>query len=260
MSSGLKLLVIFVVTVPAALLIILLGPFDRDGKHVQRITYLWTKMILRVSGVVLKVKGLNQIEPQRQYVFMVNHQSNIDIPVLIQSLPDIRLRWIAKKELLWVPFFGWAMWAAKHITVNRADRFDALGTLKKATQRMKDGVSLAIFPEGTRGIEGNLLPFKRGGFLLAVKTRTPIVPVTINGSAMILPKGDWRIRSGQIEVVIGTPVLVEDYRPGTLRALSAHIRELMGKNLQTAVQLKIPKPANGEPTTTVRPSLEKKLG
>jgi 1-acyl-sn-glycerol-3-phosphate acyltransferase len=260
MSSGLKLLVIFVITVPAALLIILLGPFDRDGKHVQRITSLWTKMILTVSGVALKVKGLSQIDPKRQYVFMVNHQSNIDIPVLVQSLPDLRLRWIAKKELLWVPFLGWAMWAAKHITVNRADRFDALATLKKARERMKDGVSLAIFPEGTRGIEGDLLPFKRGGFLLAVKTGTPIVPVTINGSAAILPKGDWRIRSGQIEVVIGTPVSVENYRPGTLRALSAHVRELLGKNLQTAAQPRTPKPANQQPTTTVRSSLEKKLG
>jgi 1-acyl-sn-glycerol-3-phosphate acyltransferase len=261
MFYGLKLLVIFVVTVPAALLIILLGPFDRNGKHVQRITSLWTRMILKVAGVVLNVKGLSQIDPKRQYVFMVNHQSNIDIPVLIQSLPALRLRWIAKKELLWVPFFGWAMWAAKHITVNRTDRFDALGTLKKAKERMKDGVSLAIFPEGTRnGGTGGLLPFKRGGFLLAAKTGTPIVPVTINGSGAILPKGDWRIRGGQIEVVIGAPVSVENYRPGTLRALSTHIRELMGKNLQTASQLRPPKPENQQPATTVRSSLEKKLG
>jgi 1-acyl-sn-glycerol-3-phosphate acyltransferase len=257
MSYGLKLLVIFAVTVPAALSIILLGPLDRHGKHVQRITFLWTKMILAVARVVLNVKGLSQIDPKRQYVFMVNHQSNIDIPVLIQSLPALRLRWIAKKELLWVPFLGWAMWAAKHITVNRADRFDALGTLKKAKERMKDGVSLAIFPEGTRGSEGDLLPFKRGGFLLAVKTGTPIVPVTINGSAAILPKGDWRIRGGQIEVVIGTPVSVESYRPGTLRALSAQIREIIGKNLQTASQLRTPKPSNQQPATAVRSSLKK---
>jgi 1-acyl-sn-glycerol-3-phosphate acyltransferase len=257
MSYGLKLLVIFVVTVPATLLIILLGPLDRNGKHVQRITSLWTKIILTVGGVVLNVKGLSQIDPKRQYVFMVNHQSNIDIPVLIQSLPARRLRWIAKKELLWVPFFGWAMWAAKHIIVNRADRFDALGSLKRAKERMKDGVSLVVFPEGTRGSEGDLLPFKRGGFLLAVKTGTPIVPVTINGSAATLPKGDWRIRGGQIEVVIGTPVSVENYRPGTLRALSAHIRELMGKNLQTASQVRTAKPDAQQPAPVSAP-LEKK--
>jgi 1-acyl-sn-glycerol-3-phosphate acyltransferase len=259
MSYGLKLLVIFVVTVPAALLIILLGPFDRNGKYAQKITSWWTKMILTVGGVVLNVKGLNQIDPQRQYVFMVNHQSNIDIPVLIRSLSGLRLRWIAKRELLWIPLFGWAMWAAKHITVDRSDRFDALGSLKKANERMKDGVSLVIFPEGTRSTEGELLPFKRGGFLLAVKTGTPIVPVTINGSGAILPKGDWRIRGGEIEVIVGAPVSVNNYHPGTLRTLSAHIRELMGEKLQTASHLGTPKPGNEQPTTAVGSSLEKKI-
>jgi 1-acyl-sn-glycerol-3-phosphate acyltransferase len=258
MSYGLKLLVIFLVTVPAALLIILLGPFDPYGKHVQRITSLWTKMILTVGGVALNVKGLSQIDPKRQYVFMANHQSNIDIPVLIQSLPAFRLRWIAKKELLWVPFFGWAMWAAKHITVDRSDRFNALGSLKKAKERMKDGVSLVVFPEGTRGREGDLLPFKRGGFLLAVKTGTPIVPVTINGSGAILPKGDWRIRRGQIEVIVSPPVSVAHYQPGTLRALSAHIRELMENNLQRESRLRMPKPGNEQPASAVWSSLEKK--
>jgi 1-acyl-sn-glycerol-3-phosphate acyltransferase len=258
MSYGLKLLVIFLVTVPAALLIILLGPFDPYGKHVQRITSLWTKMILTVGGVALNVKGLSQIDPKRQYVFMANHQSNIDIPVLIQSLPTFRLRWIAKKELLWVPFFGWAMWAAKHITVDRSDRFDALGSLKKAKERMKDGVSLVVFPEGTRGNEGDLLPFKRGGFLLAVRTGTPIVPVTINGSGEILPKGDWRIRRGQIEVIVSPPVSIEHYQPGTLRALSAHIRELMESNLQRESRPGMPKPGSEQPATGVCSPLEKR--
>jgi 1-acyl-sn-glycerol-3-phosphate acyltransferase len=258
MSYGLKLLVIFVVTVPAALLIILVGPFDRKGKYVQKITSWWTKMILTVGGVALSVKGLSQIDPKRQYVFMVNHQSNIDIPVLIQSLPKLRLRWIAKKELLWVPFFGWAMWAAKNITVDRSDRFHALGTFKKAKERMKDGVSLVVFPEGTRSSEGDLLPFKRGGFLLAIETETPIVPITINGSGAILSKGDWRLRGGQVEVIVGPPVSVENYQPGTLRVLSAHIRELMEQNLPTGSRLRTPKSANEQSTSAVRSSLEKK--
>ena len=256
MSYGLKLLVIFVITVPAALLIIVLGPFDRNGKYVHKITCLWTKLILTVGGIALNVKSQSPIDPKQQYVFIANHRSNIDIPVLIQSLSALRLRWIAKRELIWVPFFGWAMWAAKHITVNRSDRFDALGSLKRAKEAMKDGVSLVVFPEGTRGDEGDFLPFKRGGFLLAAKTGTPIVPVTINGSAAILPKGDWRIRDGQIDVVIGTPVSVESYRPGTLRALSAHVRELMWKNLQTASQVETPKQGDSQPARVSVP-LEK---
>jgi 1-acyl-sn-glycerol-3-phosphate acyltransferase len=258
MLYSFKLLVISVVTMPAALLIILLGLFDRYGKHVYGITRLWTWMILMIGGVGLKVTGLSHIDPKRQYIFMVNHQSHIDIPVLIQSLPSFQLRWIAKRELLWVPFFGWAMWAAKHITVDRSDRMDALGSLKKAKERMKGGISLVIFPEGTRSSDGNLLPFKRGGLLLAVRTQTPIVPVTISGSWAILPKGDWRIRGGQIEVTVGAPVSVKNHRPGTLRELSVHVQELIENNLQTAAQPKTPKSGEEQSTTSVRSSMEKR--
>src|SRR5262245_25440923 len=139
MLYSLKLLVISVVTVPAALLIVLLGLFDRYGKYGYGITRLWTRIILMIGGVRLKVAGLSHLDPKRQYIFLVNHQSYIDIPVLIQSLPSFQLRWIAKRELLWVPFFGWALWAAKHITVDRSDRMDALGSLNKAKERRQSG-------------------------------------------------------------------------------------------------------------------------
>lgn len=259
MLYSLKLLVISVVTVPVALFIVLLGLFDRYGKYAYGMTRLWTWIILMVGGVRLKVAGLSHVDPKRQYIFIANHQSHIDIPILIQSLPAFQLRWIAKRELLWVPFFGWAMWAAKHITVDRSDRMDALTSLKKAKERMKSGISLVIFPEGTRGSDGNLLPFKRGGLLLAVRTRTPIVPVTISGSWTILPKGDWRIRRGQIEVTVGPPVPVKNYRPGTLRALTVHVQELIENNLHTASQFKTPKSREEQSATTAGPSMEKRI-
>jgi 1-acyl-sn-glycerol-3-phosphate acyltransferase len=226
-----KLAVIATVTVPAALVIIIIGFFDPYGKRGYVISRIWTWMVLTVSGVSLKVNGLNHIDPKRQYVFIANHQSNIDIPVLIQSLPGFQLRWIAKRELLRIPLFGWAMRAAKHITVDRSDRSEGMGILKKAQQRMAGGISLMVFPEGTRTTNGRLLPFKRGGLLLALKTRAPIVPVTINGSGKILPKGDWRVRGGKIEVTVGEPIPVENYRPGTLRDLSARVYEVITKNL-----------------------------
>jgi 1-acyl-sn-glycerol-3-phosphate acyltransferase len=259
MLYGLKLLVVCVITVPAALLTILFGLFDPYGKHVHRITQLWSWIILTVGGVAVKVNGLSQLDSKKQYVFMVNHQSHIDIPVLVRSLSAFQLRWIAKRELLWVPFFGWAMWAAKHITVNRSDRFDALGSLKKAKERMKSGISLVFFPEGTRSSDGNLLPFKRGGLLLAVKTQTSIVPVTISGSSAILPKGDWRIRGGRIEVTVGAPVCVENYRPGTLRALSVRVQEFIADNLQTVSQLRIPKSGEKRSMAAARPPMEKRI-
>jgi 1-acyl-sn-glycerol-3-phosphate acyltransferase len=257
MLYGVKLLVIGIVTLPAALLTILLGIFDPHGKRVYGITRFWTRMVLVVSGVTMKIQGLSRIDPEQRYIFMVNHQSNIDIPVLVQSLSAFQLRWIAKKELLRAPFFGWAIWAAKHITVDRSDPLSALGSLKKAQERMKGGVSLVVFPEGTRSSDGSLLPFKRGGFLLAVKTRTPIVPVTISGSGMILPKGDWRIRRGEIAVIVGAPVPVKDYRPGTLRALSARVQELIGNNLGTASRPAAANFERGGHADSLTPSVEK---
>lgn len=234
MLYSLKLLVLGAVTVPASLLTLLFGLFDSHGKYANFISRLWSWVILTVAGVSLRVNGLDHIDPQRQYVFMVNHQSNIDIPVLIHSLPGFQLRWLAKKEILWVPFFGWAMWAARHIAVDRGDRKDALRSLKKAQERMAGGISIAIFPEGTRSSDGRLLPFKRGGFLLAVKTQTPIVPVTIDGSGKLLAKGDWRLHSGEIKVTVGTPLSVAGDGAKNLRALSARVRELIAANLDPA--------------------------
>jgi 1-acyl-sn-glycerol-3-phosphate acyltransferase len=232
MSYVLKLVATIGVTLPAALLTIFFGLFDPNGKFVYGITRIWSRTILRFTGVSVKVQGLTRIDSDRQYVFMVNHQSNLDIPVLVWSLSSFQLRWIAKRELLWVPLFGWAMWAAKHIPVDRGDLSDAVLSFKRAQKRIESGISLVVFPEGTRSGDGNLLPFKRGGFLLAAKTQAPIVPVTIRGSGKILPKGNWRIRRGVITVVVGDPIAVASYRPGRLRPLVEQVRAIIAKNLE----------------------------
>ena len=231
MRYALKLVTVGMITVPAALLTILVGLFDPHGKHVYGISRVWSWAILRVCGISVRITGLNHIDPKQRYVFIANHQSNIDIPVLIQALLAFQLRWLAKKELLWVPLFGWAMWAAKHVTVNRSNRADALKSLKKATERIASGISLVFFPEGTRSPDGCLPPFKRGGFWLAVKTQTPVVPITINGSGALLPKGDWRIRGGEIEITVGKPVLVENGHPGKLLTVSNQLRDIIAKPL-----------------------------
>lgn len=227
-----KLAAIAVITIPLSMLTIVCGLFDPQGKRVYSISELWSRLILQVAGITVNVEGLNSLDRQRQYLFVVNHQSNIDIPVLVQALRRFQLRWFAKKELLWVPFFGWAMWAAKHIAVDRADALNARKSLELAKQRIAAGISIVIFPEGTRSTDGKLLPFKRGGFLLALKTRTPIVPVTINGTGKLLPKGDWRLRRGEVNVTIGTPLAVEDFRPGGLRGLSAKVEDMIAAQLR----------------------------
>jgi 1-acyl-sn-glycerol-3-phosphate acyltransferase len=243
MSYLLKLAVIALVTVPLALLTIVLGIFDPDGKQVYRISRFWSWLVLRIAGISVKIDGLNRIDPHRTYVFMVNHQSNIDIPVLIHSLSNFQLRWLAKKELLWVPLFGWAMWASKHITVNRSDAPAAVKSLQRAKERIAAGISVVVFPEGTRSPDGRLLRFKKGGFLLAAQTATAIVPVTINGSGALLPPRTWRLRPGTIEITVGESIAVADYRPGNLRLLSEQARQRIAEHLHPSEGAQLPRAA-----------------
>jgi len=219
-------------TMILATLTTLIGLIDPHGKIVYRINRLWTWVVLRVGGVKVRVTGLEKLDSNRPYIFMVNHQSNVDIPILVQSLSRFQLRWIAKKELLWVPFFGWAMWATKHIAVARANPMHAMKSLRLAKKRIAAGISVVVFPEGTRSRDGQLQRFKKGGFLLAVQTNTEIVPVTIKGSYDLLPSGTWRLLSGTVEVVVDRPVSIAGYRPGNLRLLSEQIRETIAGHLR----------------------------
>src|SRR5215208_3669500 len=165
MLYGVRFAFFTAATIVLSLLTALVGVFERHGKIAYQVNRLWTWVLLRAAGITLQVDGLENLDARRPYIFMVNHQSNLDIPALVQSLKSFQLRWIAKRELLWVPFFGWAMWATKHIIIDRGDRSAALGTLKKAQERIAGGVSVVVFQEGTRSLDGTPQPFKRGGFL-----------------------------------------------------------------------------------------------
>jgi 1-acyl-sn-glycerol-3-phosphate acyltransferase len=241
MVYGLKLLLIALLTLPLGLVVLFLGIFDFKGKLAYEISRLWSWAILKIGGIRLRVQGLDRLDSGRQYIFMANHQSNIDIPVLIQSLRKFQLRWIAKKELLFFPLFGWALWASRHIIVDRANRLKAMVSLRKAKEKIKGGISVVVFPEGTRSPSGELLPFKRGGFILAIMTKTPIVPITINGSRAILPKGDWRIRGGEIEVIVSRPIELDGYHRENLQTLLNQVRLAMQSRQQ-------PCPATHDPT------------
>lgn len=231
MIYGIKLGFFAVATIVLALLTITIGLFDRHGKIAYRVNRFWTWIVVWAGGVSLKVHGADNIDPRQQYIFMVNHQSNVDIPVLVQSLPQFQLRWVAKKELLKVPFFGWAMWATKHVMVDRNDSQDALRSLRVAKERMANGISIVVFPEGTRSRDGKLHRFKKGGFLLAAQAGKPVVPITINGSERLLPYGAFQLRPGAIDVIIDKPISVEGYRAGKLRILSNQVRDTIQSHL-----------------------------
>lgn len=169
---------------------------------------LWARLGLLISGVQLVISGQENIPAEGAVIYMPNHQSAFDILVLFAGLPG-QFRWLAKEELFKIPMFGLYMKACGYVAIDRSNRNKALQSMKTAARRIHDGTSVVIFPEGTRSVDGRLLPFKKGGFMLALQAEVPIVPVAIDGSWKIQPKNSRRVTPGTIRVTIGAPVPTE---------------------------------------------------
>ncbi len=192
---------------------VLLSFFDSSGGDlVHKISARsWGKALLFVSGIKVEVRGLSNIDFNESYIYMPNHQSLYDIPVLLGRLP-IQFRWLAKAELFKIPVFGRAMKGAGYISIDRKNRNSAIGSLNKAANSMKSkGVSVVIFPEGTRSPDGKISSFKKGGFYLAVDAEVPIVPVIIKGTKEIVPKKSFLIKPGKVILEILEPVKTDGY-------------------------------------------------
>lgn len=170
----------------------------------------WAASILLASGVRVHVRGRERV-PRGPVLYVTNHQSHYDVLALVKALPG-QYRIVAKKELFAIPVFGWALSLAGFIKIDRADRDKAIRSLDKAAVRMRRGHSVVMFAEGTRSEDGHLRPFKKGGFVLALSSGFPIVPVTISGSRAVLPKGARDVRAGEIDVVIGGTVESADFQ------------------------------------------------
>lgn len=165
----------------------------------------WARIILFACGAKVRVTGQEKIPRGKPVIYVTNHQSHLDVVALIQALPG-QFRAIAKKELFSIPVFGWAIWLAGFIRIDRADREKAFKSLDVAAERIRKGRSILVFAEGTRSPDGRLLPFKKGGFVLAVRSGVPIVPISISGSRAVLAKNSRDVRGGMIDVVVGDPI------------------------------------------------------
>lgn len=186
-------------------LIMLAWPFDRSGRVMHSFCVLWAKSIIAVSGVRVEVRGIENVPKGQSVLFLSNHQGAFDIPA-IQSVLPVQFRWVAKKSLFKVPFVGWSMKLAGYISIDRENPAEAMKSMEEAAGKMSKGASLVIFPEGTRSENGELLPFKRGAFMLARKCGRPIVPVSIQGTNTIMKKGGYRINPSRVTISIGTPI------------------------------------------------------
>ena len=160
---------------------------------------------LCIAGVKVEAEGREKLDRARSYIFMSNHVSNLDPPIVVPVLPG-RTSVLVKKELFRVPILGWAMRMASLVPVDRDNRDAAIASIEKAAEVMKSGLHMTIFPEGTRSLDGSLLPFKKGPFHLALDTGMPIVPVTVLDTLGMMPKGRIRIRPGTARVIFHDPI------------------------------------------------------
>jgi 1-acyl-sn-glycerol-3-phosphate acyltransferase len=202
------LLIFIPLTFVLAFSAIICSFFDRSGKIYHWHARLWSRIGLWLAGVRVEVTGADKVPADTPVIFMSNHQGNFDILALFQGIPQ-KFSWLAKEELFKFPVFGHSMARAGYIPLDRgASGRRALKSVEKAAALIREGRSVVIFPEGTRTHDGDLLPFKQGGFLLAVKAGVPIVPLTINGSMKINPKNRIELYPGTIRIVVSDPVPV----------------------------------------------------
>ncbi len=196
-------------------------PFDPRGRVIHRYAKTWGRVALLANGVCVKIEGLEHLHQGSPYIFMSNHQGSYDIFTLLGYLP-FQFKWLAKRELFSIPVLGWAMAAAGYISIDREGTRETVAAMNRAAQKIRKGMSVILFPEGSRSPDGFIHPFKKGGFSLAIKSGVPIVPIAIAGTRDIMPKDKLTLRPGGVRIRIGEPI-------ETVRCSMKDRATLMGK-------------------------------
>jgi|SRR5688500_2212815 len=196
--------------------------FDRSGNFAHRCARAWARAILTTTGVHVRVRGLEHLEPRRSYVFAANHQSIYDIPILFASIP-MQLRIVAKESLGRVPFLGWHLRRAGHLLVDR--RNPGPDIVQKMRRLVNESSSLIVFPEGTRSVDGTVARFKKGTFLVASDAGLPVVPVSVSNSRHVMKKGRLMVCPGEVTLTIHAPVATAGMRRDEVNRFAERIRD-----------------------------------
>ena len=216
-------------TVLLGIPVILLSFVDPSGRSLHVLARIWARAVLAAAGVRVVVRGLEHLDGSGPRILAANHQGVFDIFALMAYLP-VRFGWIAKKELYRIPLFGLAMRRFGNVCVDRSRRDRALRSLKLAAERIRGGLSIIIFPEGTRSPDGRVHAFKKGCFHLAAAAGVPVVPASISGSFQVLPKNGRRVRPGTIHVVLGPPLYASGDSPAERDAFLERLRAEVVRN------------------------------
>lgn len=212
-------------------LIILIDLFSKTGETPYKIGRFWAWLVMATNRVKLRAEGLEKIVKSRSYVFISNHSSNLD-PLAVAWTLSNTLRFIGKRSLEKIPLFGWAARRARVIFIDRSDSHKSIETINKAIKELRDGISAYFFAEGTRNFNGKLQSFKKGGVVLALKARLPIVPITILDSHKLFPKRALRIKPGVMRIIIGDPIETFPYGEGDKDMILEKVRSIIAQNLQ----------------------------
>lgn len=207
--------------------------FDSDGRRAYGIGKAWAALNMFLMRCPVTTIGRERIDPRQPYVVMSNHRSHVDIWASFLALP-LQLRWVMKSELRTIPVFGLACERMGHIYVERGNRDEARASMAEAARRIRAGTSVFFFPEGTRSRDGNLLPFKKGGFRLAIEAQAPVLPVSIFGTDRIMPAKQWKFRAAPVTVVIDEPIATTGMGAHDVPVLMDRTRDAIEAGLRAA--------------------------
>jgi 1-acyl-sn-glycerol-3-phosphate acyltransferase len=202
--------------------------FDRNGDFGHRCARAWAWLILKTTGVRVRVTGLEHVDPARSYVVAANHQSIYDIPIIFTTLP-LQLRIVAKESLGRIPFLGWHLQRTGHLLVDRTN--PGAGILKRMANLVAAARSLIVFPEGTRSVDGSVGRFKGGIFLLAIDSTLPVLPVSIARSRFVMTKGRLMVRAQEVTLTIHGPIATTGIAREQARALADEVREVIRRGV-----------------------------
>ena len=222
---------IYLYTIVMATISLLLSLYDPRGKRQHWCAQTWCRLIANTSGARVRVHGAEHIQPGVSYVFLSTHQSYMDIPAMLGYLPA-QLRIAAKKSLFRIPFMGWHLTRAGHIPIDRSSTQNAVNSMQRAANYLREGICAFVFPEGTRSRDGILHRFKKGGFKLAVQAGVPIIPITIIGSRQVLPPDEIIFRAGPIDMFVDAPISTHGLTDADLDPLMNSIYDIMAKHFK----------------------------
>jgi 1-acyl-sn-glycerol-3-phosphate acyltransferase len=218
---------VWLYTVVLGCVSLLVSLFDPTGERQQKIARLWSQMILWTVGATVEVEGLGRIDISKPQVYVVNHLSAFDIPVLYTHLP-FQFRILAKKELFRYPFMGWHLRRSGQIPVVLENPKASVRSLNLAVASIRKGNSLVIFPEGGRSPNGQLQSFMGGAFYAAVKAQVDVVPIVLVGTYEMLKMNSYHIKPGPIQMLVGSPISTAGMSTRDIAKITEQARVVMG--------------------------------